>query len=173
MIIRKLKQNNHSGFVILFAVTVAAIMLSLALGVTNIALEEIKFGTSAKDTNNAFFAADTGNECALYNDYLPTGSPFSELGSSGEVSCVGETIDLNDHAGPPPWWDFVITGLGTTGTSCAKVRVTKETITDYDEDGNPTEHILTTIVSKGFSIGDSSCDSTNQDRVERELVTTY
>ena len=34
----------------------------------NISLKEIKFGTSARDTNDAFFAADTGAECALFND---------------------------------------------------------------------------------------------------------
>ena len=58
MIILKIKKNK--GFVLIFAVTLAAILLSIALGISQIALKEIKFGTSAKDTNDAFFAADTG-----------------------------------------------------------------------------------------------------------------
>src|ERR1035437_11163940 len=60
--------KKNKGFVILFAVTLSALLLSIALGVANVAFREAKFNTSAKDTNNAFFAADTGAECALYYD---------------------------------------------------------------------------------------------------------
>jgi len=162
MIIRKNKKYNN-GFVILFAVTLASIVLVMALGVANIALEEIKFSTSAKDTNNAFFAADTGNECALVND-LGASTPFVTLGSSGVVNCGGNSISITG-SGP---WDFVLANIGSTGTSCAKVKVTKTTTVI----GGVT-YTTTTIVSKGYNIGDSSCNSTNPDRIERELVTAY
>lgn len=97
--IKKLKKNR--GFVILYAVTLSAILLSIALGVANIALKEIKFSTSAKDTNEAFFAADTGIEQVLYNDKTPDTYPAGGdkvtvdivgLGSAGQ-GCVIVTID--------------------------------------------------------------------------------
>ncbi len=151
------KIKNNKGFVILFAVTLASILLTIALGVANIAFQEVVFGTSAKDTNNAFFAADTGIECALSNDKSSSVS-FVESGGSGNVSCQGGTITLN---GGYPFWDFNITGLGSNGASCAKVTVDK------------TDSSVTTIISKGYNIGDASCASVNSDRVERELKTTY
>jgi len=86
--IKEIKKNK--GFVILFVVTLSSILLAIALGAANIALKEIKFGTSAKDTNNAFFAADTGAELALFNDKTPnfysigtTNFVVSELGGGG------------------------------------------------------------------------------------------
>ena len=146
----------RSGFVILFAVTLAAILLSIALGVSNIALREIKFGTSAKDTNEAFFAADTGVECALFNDKFDSNS-FIEEGGSGNVSCLGGSISLNRSY---PFWDFVVPELGNDRQSCAKVTVDKNTST-------------TIIISKGYNIGDENCNSTNPDRVERQLEVRY
>src|ERR1035437_4257966 len=134
-IILKVKKNR--GFVILFAVTLAALLLSIALGVANIALKEIKFGTSARDTNDAFFAADSGVEKALFNDkttgFYPTGSSTN----------------------------LIVSGLGSAGQSCANVTV--------DKTASPT----VTITARGYNIGNALCNSTNPNRVERELKTTY
>ncbi|MEK7127996.1 MAG: hypothetical protein AAB933_00325 [Patescibacteria group bacterium] len=98
--------KSGAGFVILFAVTVSGILLSIALGISSIALKEIKFGTSARDTNDAFFAADTGAEYALFHYKSPSDYP-------------PDTITEVD----PP-----IVGLGSTGQGCAKVTVDKATV---------------------------------------------
>ena len=136
---KKIKKDK--GFVILFVVTLSSILLAIALGAANIALKEIKFGTSAKDTNNAFFAADTGAELALFNDKTPNFYP------------IGTT-------------NFVVSGLGGGGLSCAKVSVLK------DDTTNPPS-IITTVVSKGYNIGDAACLSSNPDRIEREIIVSY
>jgi hypothetical protein len=160
MISQKIKKNT--GFAILFAVTLSSILLSIALGVANIATKEVKFSTSNRFSNDAFFAADTGIECAFYND-RSTSNSFLELGSSGVVSCLGSDISL---VGVYPSWAFTIPNLGSSGQSCVKVFVTKQ--------ANPTTgEINTTILSKGYNIGDSLCDSTNLNRIEREIKTTY
>src|SRR3989338_10209048 len=86
-------QSSCSGFVILFAVMISSIILAIALGVANIALKEIKFSASVKDTNEAFFAADTGLECVLFNDKAD-GDSFVEEESSGTITCGGEVITL-------------------------------------------------------------------------------
>jgi len=110
MMIKEIKKNKacpakrecRRGFVLLFAVTLTAIILSIALGVANITLKEIKFGTSAKDTNEAFFAADTGAEYALFKDKFP-GGPYL----------------------PGTTTTFVLSGLAHTGQGCAIVTVDK------------------------------------------------
>ncbi|HEV7424440.1 MAG TPA: hypothetical protein VGO21_04595, partial [Candidatus Paceibacterota bacterium] len=76
----------RSGFVILFAVTLASIILAVTLGAINVALKEIKFSTNAKDTNNAFFAADVGVECAEYYD-KSTINAFPVAGPATSISC--------------------------------------------------------------------------------------
>src|SRR3990167_808385 len=140
IIIKKIKKNK--GFVILFAVTLSSIIFTISLGVANIALKEIKFGTSAKDTNDAFFAADTGAECALFNDKSSSNS-FVESGGTGSVECLGDTFPLN---GSFPSWNFVLSGLGPEEKGCAKVTVSKDNITKAPL-------VLTNLISKGYNIG--------------------
>lgn len=153
-------QKKNKGFVILFAVTLSAILLSIALGATNIALKEIRFGTSAKDTNEAFFAADTGAECALFND-KSTGSAFPSNGSGGSVACASATPIFTGDT-----YRFVVIGLGSTNAGCAIVTVKKD-ITSQPP------NVLTKIISKGYNIGSSACNSTSSNLVERELDLNY
>jgi hypothetical protein len=97
---KKLKKDK--GFVILFAVTISAILLAISLSVADIAFKEVQFGTSAKDTNDAFFSADTGAEQALFNDK------------------GGDSI----YPGPGSW-SFSLGGLGAGQKGCAKVSIVK------------------------------------------------
>ncbi len=145
----------------LFAVTLSALILSIALGIAEVALKEVKFGTSARDTNDAFFAADTGIECALQHDKdAPTQNAFT---GTSLMNCASNYITIT---GPAPTWTFTILGLGSTGNSCAKVTVFKDTTT------NP-PNIYTTITAKGYNVGDSTCASSSNSRVEREIRISY
>src|SRR3990167_1349437 len=103
--IQKIKKLK-SGFVILFAVTLSALLLSIALGVANIAFKELRFGTSARDTNDAFFAADTGIECALLYD--KSDQAQNAFTGTAIMNCAGANIDVG---GSDPLWNFVVAGL--------------------------------------------------------------
>ncbi|KKR70691.1 MAG: hypothetical protein UU13_C0002G0036 [Candidatus Nomurabacteria bacterium GW2011_GWB1_40_7] len=139
---KEIKKNNR-GFVLLFAVTLAAILLSIALGVSSVALKEIKFGTSARDSNDAFFAADTGVEQVLFNDKDPNKYPLPGPGQEDES------------------WKELFFGLGSTDASCASVTITKNSVGG------------TIIISKGHSRTiDDSCSS-GSNVVERQLVVRY
>ncbi|KKP87370.1 MAG: hypothetical protein UR90_C0007G0008 [Parcubacteria group bacterium GW2011_GWC1_35_8] len=138
-------QKNNRGFVILFAVTISSIILAIALGVSNVALKEIMFGTSAKDTNEAFFAADTGAEFVLLKDK----SLFYTQPDPGNESSWSEIIpEIN----------------GIVGGSCAKVTIRKYYIA---------EDMVTTVISKGYNVGDDLCTSTSLNRIEREIKISY
>src|SRR3989338_745700 len=154
-------REARRGFVLLFAVTISSIILAITLGVTDIALKEINFSTSAQNTNDAFFAADTGIECALVND-KSTSNSF-QSGGSGQVQCLGGNINLT---GSFPSWSFIVSGLGNMGVSCAKVNVVKDTTSNAPL-------TKTTITSEGYNIGDSSCNSSSQNRIERKLQVVY
>src|SRR3989338_1641596 len=139
-------EKFNKGFVILFAVTLSSILLAIALGVTNIAVKEIKFGTSARDTNDAFFAADTGIEYVLWNDRSSNSSYIPAPGTAQT-------------------WEVVLSGVGSAGVSCAKVRIQK--------DNTSPNFTSTSIVSNGYNIGNAGCSSSNPDRVERELKVSF
>lgn len=153
------------GFVILFAVTLSAILLSIALGVAEIAFRELKFSTSAEDTNNAFFAADVGIECAQYYDRFPPNRAFTDPPAS--MTCAGVTFTPTPSSSPVNFWAFVVSGLGSNSQGCAIVTVDKTGLC-----GPP--DFPDCIISKGYNSGETAdCSSSNPNRVEREIKLTY
>ncbi len=168
MIWQKIKNNivnpKKSGFVMLFAVTLSSILLSVALGVSNITFRELSFTTSARDATNAFLAADTAAECALFHDKLASSSfPIDPPGGQAtEISCASNTITPTFSGdADTASYDFVLYGVGSEGSSCAKVNVYK------DRTQTP---ILVKITSTGYNVGDPECNSTSSRRVEREII---
>lgn len=164
MIIKIIKNNKKDyfsksrGFVILFAVVISSILLAIGLGVANIALKEINFSISSKDTNDAFFAADTGIECAL--NYDKTTDYFSNTGTQTQVDCAE---DFHVFISSDPW-GFSIDNLGSSSNSCANVKVIKDPSL-----GN------TRIISYGYSKGtkiNGICNPSSKS-VERVLEIIY
>jgi len=150
------KPERSGGFVLLYVLVLSSIILAMALGVTNIALNEVKFSTSGKDANEAFFAADTGAECALYNDKGQTvNDPFpTPIPSCANNTSILPAVNINNVS------QYIIYNLGS-GKSCAMITVSK--------DPNAVPNPRTTI----RSIGRSDCTSGVTNYVERELDVTY
>ena len=160
----KLKRSR--GFVILFAVTLAAIFLSIALGLSSIALNEINFGTSAKDTENAFNAADVGTECALFydNPSVPTLNAFG--GTAVSPTC--NLLSISPGSSSP--YTFIVSMLNKDHQGCAIVTV--------QTTGLPVTVPVTMskIVSNGYNKGGAIAGSCTKPAgvIEREIDTpTY
>lgn len=160
----KIKNNkglalrNSKGFALLFSVMLSSIILAITLGITSIAYKEIKFGTSVRDTNDAFFAADTGVECALYNDKISSNVFVAPPLNTGIMTCLGGPVTLT---GTFPIKSFVITGLGARGQACAAVTVDK------------TSPTATYITSKGYNGGLDPCGVINSNQVQRQIELQY
>lgn len=164
------KQNiviRKKGFVLLFALFLTSIILFITLSLSKIAQKEIVLQTSAKNTNNAFLAADTGAECAIYHD---VGVPISHFGLDPNdpdnpfyTSCAGTDIDIFTPIDTNKW-EFVLPQLGENGIACVIVKVDKSA---------PDNTVK--ITSKGYSSGGDTinCTSSNPSRVERVIEINY
>lgn len=161
----KISKFKNNGFVLLYSITLAAILLAIALGVANVAEKEIKFGTSARDTSGAFLAADTGVECAIFHDKSDE-NVFPVEGHETSVNCGGsvQQIDFTDTI-TGGIYTFILQGLGEGGAGCAKVSLEKDNVSDP-------ALTKTTITSKGYNKGDAECEQAGV-RVERELKVVY
>jgi hypothetical protein len=77
--ITKLQRSNQSGFTLLLAALAASIALSLGSAIFSITTKEIQLSSIGRDSQFAFYAADTAAECALYWDirfnYFATSTP--------------------------------------------------------------------------------------------------
>jgi hypothetical protein len=157
-----MKQNR--GFTLLLAVLISSVLVALGSAIYDIVSKEITLSSSGRESQFAFYSADTGIECALYwdlkQDAFATTSPltavscgggpavpltrqFTNLGQSSEIAVTTFSFPIDSTAVTAP---------------CAAVSVTR---TD-----NPTR---TVVVSSGYN----TCDTSNQLRLERAIRVSY
>lgn len=180
----KKKVQKNSGYTLLFAVLVASVVLGIGISILNISKKEFLIATSARDSSAAFYAADTGVECAIYADGF--GVFNTEEDTTSTFNCnvpySFTTVTLNTPTEDEGTFVFHIksgsadstqtSALALAGKSCATVTVTKVIV-----DGN----LRTIIDSRGYNIGwdpgeDPSvgtCDAASVKRVERGIRYVY
>lgn len=153
IISKKLKTSNR-GFVALFTVLLASVILAMAVGIANISLKQIVLSGSATDANKSFYTADSGVECALYNDIkLDT---FDQ--GITDIDCNG--TDWGVVYSGPTFAEFKMDFTSDSGSSCADVTIDKT-----DPSGE-----LVRITSKGTN---TLCDMATSRTVERVIEVTY
>ncbi len=120
--------RHEDGIALLFVVLLTSALMIVTIGITTIAYKETFFSVEARDSARAFFAADTGMECALYLD--KTGTFPGSAGTAAAVpgTCQGITISPAATTNPLGSLDFYqfMLPIGTSG--CATVTVDKNIV---------------------------------------------
>ena len=150
---------KNSGFTLFIALIVMGTLLLIAAGIASLATRQALISASGRESQYAFYVADTGIECALYWDVK------NPTGISAFATSTGSTIFCNkDASNPGNQW--LVGGSYTSVINridflpepyCAIVTVTK------DLSGG----------TKIESLGYNTCDLTNPRRVERAIRATY
>jgi len=163
---------NQQGVTLLLAIIFLTIALSITLGIFHVVLVQFELNRNAKDSHIAFFAGDTGLECALY--YLnaqgaPDGHGYwnpSDVCLAGSDPCggvypcvCGQIACVDDPSVDVRALGRVSTGVGYETTLefdfasdglCSLVRIVTKL------DGNPGDEYIKTEIE---SAGKSSCSS--------------
>jgi Tfp pilus assembly protein PilX len=154
--------KREQGITLLISLIITGTLLLVATAIANIALKQATIAASGRESQYAFYAADSGAECALYWDVKnPTGiSAFA----TSTVTTINCNQNLSNPSNPTPTSvGGSMSGVSTftlkflPDTFCAVVTVTK------DNDGT----------TKIESLGYNTCDTTNPRRVERAVRVTY
>jgi len=86
------KRSESAGFTLLLAALVASITLAIGAAIYGIAIKELNLSSIGRDSQFAFYAADSAAECALYYDInkaiFSTTTPPTEVTCDGTVSAV-------------------------------------------------------------------------------------
>jgi hypothetical protein len=61
-------KKSEKGFAVLFAILIASFLITLGVSIFSISLKEIQITGSVRDSQIAYYAADSARECALYWD---------------------------------------------------------------------------------------------------------
>ncbi|KKW45527.1 MAG: hypothetical protein UY98_C0044G0005 [Candidatus Kaiserbacteria bacterium GW2011_GWA2_58_9] len=81
--------NSQKGFTLLLAALVSSIVLALGTSIFQLAQKELTLSSIGRDSQFAFYAADSGAECALYWDVRYQRFPTSTPASVGLVHADG------------------------------------------------------------------------------------
>lgn len=179
------QRKLDGGYTLLFAVLVSSIVLGVALSILSISRRELLLSSNARESQYAFYAADSGLECASYNDLV--GNVFS--GSSNPtVTCKGispVTVSSNSLNANETVYTYTFNlpvdnlDTGVVSQMCASVSVVKD-ITEIKSLDAATGNLITTgtkvstvIDSDGYNVGWNSttqdCSKANVRKVQRSL----
>jgi Tfp pilus assembly protein PilX len=143
-------KKYKNGFVLLMTLIIISITLVVGLGVFDIISREVLISGIQKESQKAFFSANSGIECAYYWDLK---GKFAS--SSYSIECAGQSISgLLDSASTT----FFTVNLGNG--ACVKINVNKNVLLP----------LITYIYSHGYNL---DCDSTDSRKVERGIEINY
>jgi Tfp pilus assembly protein PilX len=148
-----MKEKQRKGFTLLFATLIVSLILTIGLSILSILLKESILVSTIRDSEFAFYAADSGGECALYWDRT-----FSIFDSSPGVVRCNDSDSLVNNFSNGGWnvSEFTIEFLPQP--YCSVVSVQKNSSTGE-----------TVIISRGYN----TCNDQNPRKVERAIRISY
>ncbi len=166
----------------LYAVLVSSVLLSIGLSIFNLTVKELTLSASGRESQFAFYSADTGAECALYWDFKGVNifatSTDNRTPSPSNPDCVDsigqpvQTISITNYVTYPGYpiartsdtavTQFTINIPSLSPQYCAIVTVIKDSTSGVTS---------TQIDSRGYN--EPCSDTTDPNRVERALKVTY
>ena len=163
-------RRNNSGFTLFIALIVSSLLLAIGFSLSTIILKQLIFANSGKESQLAFYAADSGAECALYwdrknvdgltdfNGAFTASSTFDDIfcGTGGPVTPqtaqVGSFVRFSDPANQQATTTFYVDysdddPLNPNHKACAKVTVFK-----WVDSSGPIPVEKTQIESRGYNV---------------------
>ena len=119
----KISQVKEGGFTLFVAMIVTALILSIGFSIGNIVLKEITLSSSGKESQIAFYAADSISECAIFWDRK----------DANGVDAIGISPFATDTPAFDP--NAIRCGTGVDGVTPGKLGAFTQ---DYGNDIGPT-----------------------------------
>lgn len=152
------KNKIQKGYAMLFTVIIVSAISIITAGLINATYKQIILSSLAKDSQVAFYQADTAVDCALYADRVYFDLNPDIFTDGGTWTCGG--INLTIHRMSPMNYDILPTSLGGSSEPCFRIN-TSRTV-----QGALTE---TKIKADGYNI----CNKLNKKTVQRSIEINY
>jgi Tfp pilus assembly protein PilX len=151
----------QAGFTLLLAALIASIVLALGSSIFTIAQKQVKLSTLGRDSQFAFYTADTGAECALYWDVRY--NLFSTTTTATSATCDGRPLTITGIGASFPYTARFQIDLFTDQSTgyCTEVTVTKDIANPH-----------TVIHADGYNVTCAAKDS-NARALQRSVELQY
>lgn len=151
------KSDFKKGITLFVAILITGTLLLISVAIINLSVKEAFLSGTARESQYAFYAADTGVECALYWDASsPNGYSAFGTSTNSTIYCLSSyptiTRNVSNNNGTSTF-----TLQFQSEAYCADVLVAKTS------DGK----------TKIESLGYNTCSTSNPRRVQRAIRVTY
>jgi Tfp pilus assembly protein PilX len=153
--------EKKSGFALLFAIMASAVLFSIGISIWNLSFREVIISSFGKESQTAFYIADTALECGIYWD-LQTHFATSSGDNTPHVPIFCSPGAPVNPTVVSDLYSAASTFNVSVGNGCATVVVRKD---DADRDGKSS----TEIESRGHN----TCDVNDPTMVERGFKVNY
>lgn len=147
-------RTDNRGFTLLIAALVASVVLSIGIAIFNIVQKEVLLSALGRDSQFAFYTADSAADCALYWEVRH--ERFASSSPPTDVSCDGQTASVSASTQTDPfgaWQSTTFSYEYAPGELCARVEVIKTRVGAT---------VGTTIHADGFSVACAAVDTSNR-----------
>jgi Tfp pilus assembly protein PilE len=153
-----MKQNSSQGFALVITLIFVSVVLALGVSLLDVAYKQILLSSSSRQSQYAFYNADSAMECALYYDQK-TGVFGYDYTGPYSFTCGGFSLNTIQRDGPS------VGGSRTTiyDVSCAGGGVSARVTVIKQPNG------ATNLYANGYN----TCDSAVASRIERGLKVFY
>lgn len=140
--------SKQRGFTLLLAALIASIVLSIGSSIFLIAQKQVTLSSLGRDSQFAFYTADTAAECALYWDVRY--DAFSTTTPTQTPECDGTPLTISGKEDAPPYIaTFEVNFFSDSSNGyCGQVEVQKNVSNPY-----------TVIHADGYSVPCSAVNS--------------
>lgn len=154
--------HSPRGMTLLISIIFASVVLTVSLALLDISYKQVILSSAVKQSQNAFYNADSAMECALYwdqqqNAFSFIASPFIVNG----ISCVNQ--------------QGTVKAITVTSTAIGTTRTTTFSIPCNVSGTQATVNVTKTSTGDTslFATGYSTCSTTDPRRIERGLKANY
>lgn len=164
--------KKNKGYAILVTIVIISIILVIITGLSRSVYKQLLLTSSAKDSQIAFYQADTASECALYFDRVKTIPVIPTTGDNEDLS-QGEDNLVNGSVYNCGGQNSIFSGFDENGSytlnpedensidRCFRIKVVKS----KDENN----YLSTQLIVDGYNI----CNMGNLRTVDRTIEINY
>lgn len=156
MIYTHFHHSQQRGFALIIAVILTSVVLALGMALLDVSYKQVLLSSSAKNSQYAFYNADSALECALYYDQQQ-GAFYFGTPYAGSVQC--SNLNVTNYAANQDSSQRTT----TFSVPCASGGTSADVTIIKASSGS------TNIYSNGYS----SCSAADPSRIERGLKAKY
>lgn len=172
------KKRNTQGFIMPLTLVLVALILMVSSGITTIIGKELFFSRLARDSNTAYYIADTAMECATFLDDTFVNADglgvfeYPPFGINTATSTL-EFVNINRQR-PASSGGLGIPVLNMTDIRCASVAVFDSNISDFQvEEGLASDGVTPSVISSYTMVMDAGDGKTSCAKVTVNKTATW